>query len=128
MTLLFDGQNAFFKERGKTFAKSLIIHLPKEHSLFFNGICYFPQEETVHLPTDATRKGENTLSLRMGNRIYPTEGLHFDGEAFSPAGLSTESLLLRQNEQLSSLAEKLSKLSSRLELLEQKATAHTLFS
>ena len=101
MTLLFDGQNAFFKERGKTFGKSLVIHLPKEHALFFNGICYFPQENAVHLPSHAVRKGENHLALRAGNRIFPTESLLFDGEAFSPVGLSAEALLLRQNDLLS---------------------------
>ena len=128
MTLLFDGAHAFFKEREKTFAKSLVIHLPREHALFFNGTCYFPQNDAVHLPTHAIRKGENHLALREGNRIFPTEGVLFDGEGFSPAGLSEEAILLRQNEQLASLADKLSALSSRLERLEQKATARTLFS
>lgn len=128
MTLLFDGQNAFFKERGKTFAKSLIIHLPKEHTLFFNGICYFPEENTVHLPSHAIRKGENRLALRAGNRIFPTESLLFDGEAFSPVGLSAEALLLRQNEQISSLTDKLAALTCRVERLEQRAAARMLFS
>lgn len=128
MTLLFDGQNAFFKERGKTHAKSLIIHIPAEHALFFNGECYFPQEGAVHLPFHAIRKGENHLALRMNNRIFPTEGLLFDGNDFAPAGLSADLLLLRQNEQLASLAERLSQLSRRLEQLEQKSIARTLFS
>lgn len=128
MTLLFDGQNAFFKERGKTVSKGLIIHLPKEHSLFFNGICYFPEESTVYLPPHAIRTGENRLALRMGNRIFPTESLLFDGDAISPMGLSTEALLLRQNEQLSLLADKLTQLLCRVEHLEQKSAARTLFS
>ena len=128
MTLLFDGQNAFFKERGKTFGKSLVIHLPKEHALFFNGICYFPQENAVHLPSHAVRKGENHLALRAGTRIFPTESLLFDGEAFSPVGLSAEALLLRQNEQISSLTDKLSALTCRIERLEQRAAARMLFS
>lgn len=128
MTLLFDGQNAFFKERGRTLGKSLIIHLPEEHSLFFNGICYFPQGGTVHLPCHAVKRGENSLALRMNNRIFPTENLLFDGEAFTPAGLSTEAVLLRQNEQLAALKESLSLLACRLERLEQRAQARTLFS
>ena len=128
MTLLFDGQNAFFSERGKTFAKSLIIHLPKGCALFFNGICYFPEKETVHLPKEALRVGENRLALRAGNRIFPTESLQFDGESFTPAGLSTEALLLRQNELLSSLEERIAVLCDRVAYLEQKATVRTLFS
>ncbi len=128
MTLLFDGQNAFFAERGKTFAKSLIIHLPRGSTLFFNGTCYFPEAETVHLPKGALRVGENRLALRTGNRIFPTESLHFDGESFTPTGLSAEALLLRQNELLSSLGEQLAHLSERVERLEQKSAARTLFS
>ena len=128
MTLLFDGQSAFFKERGKTFAKSLVIHLPDEHALFFNGICYFPQNGAVHLPFHAVRKGENHLALRMNNRIFPTENLLFDGAAFAPAGLPTEQMLLRQTEELASVKDTLASLGKRLERLEAKAVARTLFS
>ena len=128
MTLLFDGENAFFKERGKTAVKSLAIHLPKDCSLFFNGVCYFPQEGAVHLPFHAVRKGENRLSLRIGNRIFPTESLLFDGEGFAPTGLPCEQMLLRQKEQLASIEERLASLGERLEHLEQRAVARTLFS
>ncbi|MBE6655973.1 MAG: hypothetical protein E7609_03750 [Ruminococcaceae bacterium] len=128
MTLLFDGQNAFFAERGKSFVKSLIIHLPKDGALFFNGICYFPEAESVHLPKEALRIGDNRLALRIGNRIFPTESLRFDGECFTPTGLSAEALLLRQNELLSSLEERLAHLSDRVAHLEQQSTARTLFS
>lgn len=128
MTLLFDGQNAFFAERGKTFEKRLVIHVPQDAALFLGNTCYSPQGDTVELPLRALRHGTNTLSLRIGNRLFPTEGLVFDGESITPAGLSSEALLLRQREMLSSLAEKVALLTRRVEELEQKSTARMLFS
>ena len=128
MTLLFDGQNAFFAERGKSFSTNLVIHLPDGCSLFFNGVCYTPKENSVLFPQDSIRMGQNALALRMGNRIFPTEGLIFDGEAFIPAGLATDALLLQQHALIASLTDKLSYLSKRLESLEKKSAARTLFS
>ena len=128
MTLLFDGQNAFFSERTPIRIKSLVIHLPKDASLFFNGICYFPTEETVHLPPCAVREGENHLALRINNRIFPTEGLYSDGESISPMGVRAEQLLLRQNERIAALEKALLLLEGRTAGLEKKATARMLFS
>lgn len=128
MTLLFDGQNAFFAERGKTFVKALSLRIPENAALFLNDACHFPENGTVQLPLTALRHGTNALALRIGNRIFPTESLVFDGESLTPAGLSSEALLLRQNEMLSSLAEKITLLSRRVEKLEQKNTARMLFS
>lgn len=128
MTLLYDGKNAFFSERERTSVKSLIIHLPRNASLFVNGVCYFPTEMAVHLPPHAIRKGENILALRIDNRIYPTEGLYGDGECVSPMGLFTESLLLRQCERLASLEDKLSRMDERVARLEKKTEARMLFS
>ena len=128
MTILFDGQNAFFAERGKTHAKSLVIHVPRNGALFFNGVCYFPESGRVHVPPEVLRRGENRLSLRMGNRIFPTEGSLYDGEGFSPLGLKAEPLLLRQNERISSLEKDLALLEERVARLEEKSTARMLFS
>lgn len=128
MTLLFDGQNAFFAERGKTFAKRLVIHVPKDAALFVGNVCYFPQDGNVELPLSSLRHGTTPLALRFGNRIFPTESLFFDGEALSPAGLSTEALLLRQNERLTTLSDQLALLAGRVEQLERQNTARMLFS
>ena len=128
MTLLFDGQNAFFAERGKTLAKSLIIHLPEGCSLFFNGTCFFPQNTEVHLPTHAIRKGENRLALRKDNRIFSTESLLFDGNSFTPAGFCAEALILSQNELISDCAMRIAQLAQRIEQLEQRHAARMLFS
>ena len=128
MTLLFDGENAFFSERERILCKSLVIHLPKNSALFFNGICHFPTDETVHLPPTAVRRGENRLALRIENRIYPSEGLFYDGEGFSPMGLAAEPLLLRQNERISSLEGSLAKLEARIAGIEKKTASRMLFS
>lgn len=128
MTLLFDGKNAFFAERDRISVKSLVIHLPRNASLFVNGICYFPTGEAVHLPATAIRTGENVLALRIDNRIYPTEGLYVDTDYASPMGLLTEPLLLRQCERIASLEEKLSHMSERVARLEKRTEARMLFS
>ena len=128
MTLLSDGKNAFFAERGKTFAQNLIIHLPEGSVLFFNDICYFPQNGAVYLPAHAIRVGKNSLALRTENRILLTEDLMFDGEVFIPAGISAETLLLRQNERIAALEEKLSYFIHRLERVEHSNTIRMLFS
>lgn len=128
MTLLFDGQNAFFAERGRSFSSDLIIHLPAGSTLFFNGICYTPKDNSVLIPHSTVRQGENTLSLRMGNRLFPTEGVLFDGKAFTPAGISAEALLLRQHALIDSITERLFLLDERVSQLEKKAAARTLFS
>ena len=128
MTLLFDGKNAFFSERERSFARGLVIHIPRSAALFFNGVCYFPAGDTVHLPDSAIRRGENRLALRVENRVYPTEGLFYDGECFSPMGIAAEPILLRQNERIASLEESLSLLEKRIAGMEKKAAARMLFS
>lgn len=128
MTLLSDGKNAFFAERGKTFSRAIIIHLPENCALFFNDVCYLPKNGAVQLPLTALRRGRNSLALRKENRILSTEDLFFDGEAISPMGLSTEALLVRQNERLTSLENALSLLTCRVEHLEEKCAAKLLFS
>ena len=82
----------------------------------------------MHLPQSAVRRGENHLSLRIDNRIFPTEGLFFDGESFAPMGLEAESLLLRQNERIASLEKSLSLLEGRLAGVEKRTAARMLFS
>ena len=128
MTLLSDGKNAFFAERGRTFFQSLIIHLPENCALFFNDICYLPKNGAIYLPLTAIRQGENSVALRKENRILPTENLYFDGEAISPVGLSTEALLLRQNERMTALEDTLILLSCRIGHLEERCAAKLLFS
>ena len=128
MTLLFDGKNAFFSERERSFASGLVIHIPRNAALFFNGVCYFPAGDTVHLPASAVRRGENRLALRIENRIYPSEGLFYDGEGFFPMGIAAEPLLLRQNERIASLEESLSSLEERLAGIEKRTAARMLFS
>ncbi len=128
MTLLFDGKNAFFAEREQTSLKGLVIHLPKNASLFVNGVCYFPTNGAVHLPQNAVRRGENALALRIENRIFPTEGLYFDEDGVIPVGFDAAPILLRQNERITALEEKFAALDARVVRLEKKAVARMLFS
>ena len=128
MTLLFDGQNAFFKERGRCSSHSVVIHLPEGGSLFLHGILHATEGDALHFPLDAFRVGENRLALRLGDRIYPTEGLFFDGDALVPAGLPVEGMLLTQNELVRKLTETVACLEDRIAALEKKSNARKLFS
>ncbi len=127
MTLLFDGRCAFFAERGQNLVRNLSIRLPDGASLLCNGTGFFPRGEGVQLPPAALRQGENTLSLRIANRIFPCEGLLFDGSFVTPMGFSLEGVLLRQHEIIAEQQNTLSELSRRVALLEQKNKAKTLF-
>lgn len=128
MTLLFDGKTAFFKEREGSVSHTLSLSLPTESVLFCGGVCFYPKDGAVRLPRSILKNGRNTLSLRIGEKIFPCEGLFFDGERAKPCGLPTEALLLRQHERLMAAEEALANLTSRVEALEQKAKSRMLFS
>lgn len=128
MTLLFDERCAFFAERGQNLVRNLSIRLPEGAALLCNGTGYFPRGESVQLPPAALRQGENTLALRIANRIFPCEGLLFDGTFVTPMGFSLEGVLLRQHEVITEQRRALSALTRRVALLEQKNKAKTLFS
>lgn len=128
MNLLFDGENAFFAERTATSADNLVLHLPKGASIFFNGICYFPKNRVVKLPAHVLCRGVNALSLRIENRLFPTESLDFDGEQVSPHGLSYDSMLLTQHQRCARIEDTLASLRARITALEEKNAARMLFS
>ena len=128
MTLLFDGKYAFFAERNGARVSSLRVKIPANSALFLDGMRL---TETalgeVSLPKALLRAGENALSLLLDGRIYPVEGLRFDGETVTPVGLSTEALLIGQHAHISNLTKALADLSARVAALEEKSRAHTLF-
>ena len=128
MTLLFDGENAFFAERAASSPRALVLHLPERASLFCNGICYFPENGSVKIPPHALRLGVNSLSLRMDNRLFRTESLYFDGEDVTPQGFPSEAFLLRQHKRMTALEDAFAALETRITDLEQKTAARTLFS
>ena len=128
MTLLFDERYAFFAERKQSLVRNLSIRLPEGASLLCNGTGYCPHGDSVQLPPTALHQGENTLALRIANRIFPCEGLLFDGAVVTPAGFSLEGVLLRQHEIIDEQRKALSELSRRVALLEQKNRAKSLFS
>ncbi len=128
MTLLFDGEHAFFAERGGTLSHTLSLSLPDESALFCGGLCFYPKDGSVRLPRSILKKGKNTLSLRVGEKIFPCEGLFFDGERATPCGMPVEALLLRQHKRLLLANEALTTLTARVEALEQAARSRMLFS
>ena len=128
MTLLFDERCAFFAERKQVLVRNLSIRLPEGASLLCNGTGFFPRGDSVQLPQAALRQGENTLSLRIANRIFPSEGLLFDGTFVTPMGFSLEGVLLRQHEIIAEQRQALCELTRRISLLEQQSKAKTLFS
>jgi hypothetical protein len=128
MTLLFDGESAFFAEREGTLSHTLSIFLPDESALFCRGLCFYPKDGSVRLPRTILKQGKNTLSLRVGEKIFPCEGLLFDGDRVAPCGMPVEALLLRQHKRLLSANEALATLTARVEALEQAAKSRMLFS
>ena len=128
MTLLFDGENAFFAERAASSPRALVLHLPERASLFCNGICYFPENSCVKIPAHALRLGVNSLALRIDNRLFPTESLYFDGDGVTPQGFPSEAFLLKQHKTTKALEEALAALEARITDLEQKTAARRLFS
>ena len=68
MTLLFDGNRAFFEERTPRDVKNLWIKLPKDSVLICNGIRLTPEADTVHIHIGALYPGENVLILKKEDR------------------------------------------------------------
>ena len=128
MTLLFDGENAFFAERTPASPHALVLHLPEKSSLFLNGICFFPKDNDIKIPQGVLHLGKNVLALRIENRLFPTESLYYDGKTVLPDGLPRDAMLLKQHKRADSLEQSIASLEARIAHLEQKSIAHTLFS
>ena len=128
MTLLFDGERAFFEERTARAAEGLSLSLPADSSLLCNGVRLSPASDSLHIPRAALYPGENTLTLKKDEHLYPCEGLIYDGETVTPCGMPTEAIIATQCKKIASLASKVDALSARLAVCESKLSAGLLFS
>ena len=127
MTLLFDGENAFFAERERCFARPLLLTLPAGYDLMCNGKHLHARQNRVTLPHSALVRGENRLALRAANRIIPAESLFFDGTSTLPVGLPADALLVREHLALCELKETVHALRERIASLEKAAESRRLF-
>ena len=128
MTLLFDGERAFFAERTSRTAEGLTLCLPKDSVLLCNGVRLSPASDSLHIPRSALYPGENTLALKKNGHLYPCEWLIYDGATVVPCGMQTEAIIATQCKQIASLASKVNTLSDRLAACEDKLSAGLLFS
>lgn len=128
MTLLSEDDILYFAERGKTRAERLVLRLPKDGTLIFNGTRYFPKDGVVRIPKGALFLGENTVAVRYDNRTVTAEGLFYDGDSISPQGLPVEPLLFAAQKKITALEERTLLLEQRLCALEASITRKRLFS
>ena len=127
MTLLFDGKNAFFAEREKSFSRPPVIFLPEGYDLMCNGKHFPARHGKVSLPNGALLRGENRIALCDANRIFPAESLFFDGVSVLPIGLPADAILVREHLALCELTKTVQALRERVTALEAAAKSHQLF-
>lgn len=127
MTLLFDGKNAFFAERERSFSTPSVLFLPDGYDLLCNGKHLPARHGKVTLPQGTLHRGENRIALRSENRIIPAESLFFDGVSVLPVGLPADELLVREHVALRELTETVHALYRRIETLEKVVEGRRLF-
>ena len=127
MTYLLEDGLLYFSERTRVRADRISLRLPIDGVLLLNGTRYYPKNGVVRLSPHALREGENTLALRAENRTLPAEGLLFDGEFLTPAGLPQEALLLHAMKRISALEERVRFLEERNRLADERLASRRLF-
>lgn len=94
--------------------------------LYANGRPYVMREETVLLPDEALREGENTLVCVTAGVRYPIEPLCRAGRVIFPKAPDTAQLYLRLAEQLEHIADVAEAAEKRLSALEKQANGYPL--
>ena len=94
--------------------------------LYVNGRPYAMREETVLLPDEALREGENTLVCVTAGVRYPIEPLCRAEKVIYPKAPDTARLYLRLAEQLEHIADATEAAEKRLSALEKQANGYPL--
>ena len=127
LSLLFDGEHAFFAERGEARAASVAIRPPEGGTLLLSGVRLPVKGEVALLPEGLLTVGENRLSLLLDGACIPVEPLLYERGRVRPVGLPTEAIILSQHARITHLQASLAALAARVAALEEKSRAHTLF-